>query len=212
MSLKRIKEFAGFYKNEEIIWDLCCDHGELAKILHLNNPKITKVYLVDRSRPVVEKLIEKFPQNKYPNFHIMNADIHCVDDIICNRPQLIYLLGVGGNQCISFLAKYWDHLSPTSRLIVSPHSHLLRFRRYLVNQKIGVEQESLLEENSQFYEAFVLSKGSNESTNLHSLKIFDHSHLARLYAEKLKKQFEKQRDRSSCEFLDFLNKKYSAVK
>lgn len=154
------------------IWDCCCDHGFLGAAL-LSRQAASTIHFVD----IVPQLIAVL-ENKLTCFYGNPANsvatssrwqTHCIDVTTLPLPQyagnhLIIIAGVGADLMIKFIqAINQSHPSLTIDYLLCPVHHQFALRRTLIELKLSLKDEELIEDNDHFYEIILASSTSNKN-------------------------------------------------
>lgn len=152
----RLTELQSYYKNEENIWDIGCDHGLLGSSFK-DHENIHSIHLVDPSLPVINKLKDSYisvPKIKIHHKQGQNLFIE-------SKSNLIFIAGMGGKEIGEIISSLHSQLDSTSRFVISPHRKILELRSLLNTLPISLLSERVVEENGQFYQILELSLSSN---------------------------------------------------
>lgn len=142
------------------IWDCCCDHGSLGISL-LCERTAPNIHFVD----IVPDLVDKVEQTLQQFFSNCPSTwkTHCID--VAQLPlkqhtgkHLVIIAGVGGDLIIEFINSIVQkHQELAIDFLLCPVHHQYALRQELVNLNFGLKDESLIEENTRFYEALLVS-------------------------------------------------------
>jgi tRNA (adenine22-N1)-methyltransferase len=162
---KRIQTFKTMYQGENILWDLCCDHGLIGEsFLDLDSDNIREINFLDNIPSIIEKLAQRASYITKPRK--INIYLHdCTKlKIINNETNLIIIAGIGGLLLIEILQSLLSNPHLKANLILSPHTHLYEVRRFLNEGNFKLIDELLLFENNQYYE-FIHVKANPEKND-----------------------------------------------
>lgn len=148
----RIKLLVSYVKDETVLYDLCCDHGNFgihAYKLH----KSKRIHFVDSVSSIVNKLEAKIKPHldSEAELHFTTADarkIVPVDD--CS----IILAGVGDHLGSEIIDNLLD-MSKKQRWIISLHKFNVQTRKVLNKHKVKLISDSLYKEKARFKELIV---------------------------------------------------------
>ncbi len=141
--LKKIKNLISSESN--IVWDLCCDHGQLGKSLLQNKQK---VYFVD----IVPHIIDELKQSIVSS----NCEFQAKDAtkiIIENRiDESIIMAGVGGWTCIKILDSLINNYTQLkSEFILAPQKNLQTVKDYLLKNDFTLISEDIIQDKKNYY-------------------------------------------------------------
>ena len=179
------------------IWDMCCDHAKLAIQLK-ENFKDSKIYAVD----VVDSgLLYKGTEIKF-----IKEDAALIDTITPHSTVII--AGVGADTIDSILRSLLK-LNNCSQVnfIVSTHSKELVMRENLTSMGFKLIRESLIKDNSQFYDILHISTGG--SSKIPQIGEFEGSDrdIKIEYYQKLSRYLKLKRDRDYSLLISELTEK-----
>lgn len=197
---KRLSLFASYYQDQDIIWDIGCDHGHLG-LSFINHPKNPLIHLVDPARPVIEKLQNKLIDSDIPRLSIFHQQ---GQEVILSpmKSHFIFIAGMGGLEIIDILSNLFPQLKNGDQVLISPHNKVLEVRAFLQQQGKWLESERVLVEAGIWYPHFLLAKEAQTCSEFGE-EIFkgEEGHEYRAY---LMEQLSRHRDTRSKEFLNFL--------
>jgi tRNA (adenine22-N1)-methyltransferase len=152
----RLGELAGCYSDEEVIWDVGCDHGQLG-LSFLDHPRVKEVHLVDPSLPVINTLKE----NKQLGAYISNGSLFIENKFgqeirINSENNKIFIAGMGGREIIEILQAMEPQSDLRFNCYISPHKNILELREYLKNSHFRLRDEFLIKDNGRFYQVIGL--------------------------------------------------------
>ncbi|MCL1125027.1 tRNA (adenine(22)-N(1))-methyltransferase [Shewanella surugensis] len=145
------------------IWDCCCDHGLLGAAL-LKQQTGSIIHFVDTVPHLMASLRRKlehfFPQQEaYQQPQAPHSwQLHCLNAKALqlaapSQSQLIIIAGVGGDLTIqimdTILKAHPDH---PLEFILCPVHHHYKVRQMLIQHKLGLIKETLIQDNQRFYE------------------------------------------------------------
>lgn len=147
------------------IWDCCCDHGLLGANLLTSHNEST-LHFVDIVPELMQTLESKL-QRFYPTAHWQT---HCID--VARLPieqypgnHLIIIAGVGGDLMIEFIkAIIKKNNQQTLHFLLCPVHHQFALRQTLINLKMSLLDEALVEDNKRFYEVLLVSSSAEHGS------------------------------------------------
>ena len=165
---KRIKCLQSLIsRDSKLIYDLCCDHGQIAWPFNGN----AEVIYVDVVPEITKKLEIKTTD-------IPNTEVICKDRtklILKNPKKTIILAGIGGELSIKILQNLIPQLLINDEVIISAHKNIDKLRSFLKCSKLGLLEEWLIEDNGQYYEIFKMSLNSERKISLYGDLQFQNS-------------------------------------
>lgn len=173
-------------------YDLCCDHGHLGLAVHLNKHPL-KTTLNDRVRTICEDLIKITSDITIGEINVLNKDASKIK-LEIKYPKFIVIAGIGGPLTIKILESLGPQLADTDTLLLSPHTKIHEFRKYLMDKDFNLIEEEYCFENGKHYEILKVCKRTTGS------KI---SHIG----EKLWNNFDKNRNNYLCETIGYYEQK-----
>lgn len=142
------------------IWDCCCDHGLLGASL-LSKHAAPIVHFVDIIPKLIADLSDKLA-HFYPNTETKWLT-HCLDVATLPIEQyqgrhLIILAGVGGDLMTHFITSIHQRFRAQQiDFLLCPVHHQFTLRQRLIELKLSLKREALVEENKRFYEVLLVS-------------------------------------------------------
>lgn len=158
--LSAIANLVSTDKKHDSLWDICCDHGELAFEI-LRRRDVPNINLVDRVQSICEGLTEKIEATDIPYGYTLK--VFCEDATQIKRTffkSTIVVAGIGENTAIEILKQY--EFMDDCELILSIHSDNYDLRAYLEERGFKVLNESIVEDKGKFYEVLKLSLEQGE--------------------------------------------------
>ncbi len=199
----RLATLKAYYENSEHIWDIGCDHGLLG-LSFLGDPRVKSIHLVDPSERVIDSLNQKLinshiPREKLHIHHLFGQNIK-----LSSQKNLLFIAGMGGQEILEILESLQPQLDSEDRVVVSPHRNILRLRQWLRQSDFRLFDESVMEENQQFYQILGLTKNSDHPlVSEFGSQIWSSSEGKR-YRQRELFHFESHRDEASREYFSFL--------
>lgn len=143
------------------MWDIGCDHGLLG-LSFLDNPEVSTVHLVDPSQLVINELKLKLDDSDIPNLKKIKIHHKKGQEIILGTMRkVVFVAGMGGEEIIEILAHLEEQLSVDDQIIISPHRKILETRLWLSQSKFRLEQELIIYDKKQYYQAISLGLNPN---------------------------------------------------
>jgi tRNA (adenine22-N1)-methyltransferase len=152
---KRIQSIVGMVPTDtEVVWDLCCDHG----IIGEQFLKLKKVIFIDQVASITEKLSIRLKATDIPSqYKIITSSATRVN--YENQDSSTFILaGVGGVLGIEILDQIGESFKDKDYALISVHKNILKMRKYLIERDFKVVSESIVQDNSQFYEMLLISR------------------------------------------------------
>jgi len=150
-------------KGTEVVWDLCCDHGQIGQVFLPEN----KVIFIDQVAPIVERLRNKIAASDIPRlcYDIILKDATQFDYPISSKNNCYIIVGIGADLLIKILQKIPRNKQDT--FIICAHQYSYKLREFLVNTpSLKLQKEILINEAGQFYEVLRMGYAKGESTPL----------------------------------------------
>jgi tRNA (adenine22-N1)-methyltransferase len=197
----RLKSLAGHYTNQEVVWDIGCDHGLLG-LSFTQNRNVKQIHLVDPSPSVMEKL-EKTVKDSYISIPVF-LHLQKGQDIKTNsQSNCFFIAGMGGKEIGEIILHLCPKLSEKDRIVISPHRKVLELRRLLGQLPLESLKEEILCEEDQYYQVMVLKRGQS---NVHPYGEFSiwNSKEGRAFLEKQIAAFSLHRDLASQGYVEYL--------
>ncbi len=197
---ERLATFASFYRNQDIIWDIGCDHGHLG-LSFFKGESSPEIHLVDPAAPVIKKLKEKINHSYIPMIQIFHQE---GQEIKLNpeSSHFIFIAGMGGLEIIDILRRVLPQLRLGDELLISPHNKVLDVRSYLGELAPLLLNEGVLSEGGIWYPYFHLGHGGRVISQ-YGDQIFE-GESGRGYREHLLEKLSRHRDEESLRYLNFL--------
>ncbi len=144
-------------KYNDIILDMCCDHGYIAISL-LRKNKCKKCYAVDINKLPLNKAKTNIKNNNLENY------IECVEsngfEFIKNKEDAndlaAVIAGVGGDTITSILGNKPNVIKNMNYILIQPNSCSRNIRRHVYSMSIHVEQEDIVFSNGAYYEYILI--------------------------------------------------------
>lgn len=145
-------------KDNKLIYDLCCDHGQIAWPFHY----FAEVIYVDIVPAIVKRLKKKV--SDIPFVEVLQED--CTHLKMKNKYKTIILAGIGGDLSIKILNNLIPQMLHSDEIIISAHKNIDKLRAFLHKSNLGLLEEWIIEDNGQFYEIFKMSLSSHRNITL----------------------------------------------
>ena len=162
-------------RQQNTIWDCCCDHGYLGMAL-LKRSAADKVMFVDILSNVMADLEAtltrnkklRTPGDKKPEWQVLCQDVGGIKlDDVAN--QVVVIAGIGGELALRLVQQIIANNSPESvkhvRFILCPihHTYLLRSGLHTLN--LGLHSEHIISDKNRIYELIEVSFKSNQTVS-----------------------------------------------
>ncbi|MBA6389842.1 tRNA (adenine(22)-N(1))-methyltransferase TrmK [Colwellia sp. BRX10-3] len=142
------------------IWDCCCDHGFLGASL-LSRQAAQNIHFVDIVPELItsiESKLQQFYQNSRSNWQT-----HCLNVAKLSLKQyqgkhLVIIAGIGGDLMIKFINDiHQQHQNLNIDFLLCPVNQQFALRKKLIELKLSLKNEVLVEDNSRIYEVMLVS-------------------------------------------------------
>ena len=197
---ERLATFASFYRGQDIIWDVGCDHGHLG-LSFFKGEFSPKIHLVDPAAPVIRKLKEKVNDSYIPMIHVFHQEGQEIK-LDSKQSHFIFIAGMGGPEIIDILRRVLPQLKSGDELLISPHNKVLDVRTFLGESAPLLLSEGVLKEGGIWYPYFHLGLGGRVISQ-YGDQIFE-GESGRGYREHLLEKLSRHRDEESLRYLNFL--------
>ncbi|OUL58750.1 tRNA (adenine(22)-N(1))-methyltransferase [Pseudoalteromonas ulvae] len=189
------------------IWDCCCDHGFLGGLL-LETKRAPHIHFVDIVPSIMiqlERQLEQFFPLNTPSgtsWLVHCQDVASIDlQAFKHDAHLVVIAGVGG-ELTAHLVKHISHAHPEINLefLLCPVNHSYKLRHTLINARLGLKSEFLIEENQRFYEVIHVSSRSATPISPVGDGLWQSNEAAQHhYLSKLLKHYKKSSQQSSLD-------------
>ncbi|MEX0798238.1 MAG: tRNA (adenine(22)-N(1))-methyltransferase TrmK, partial [Bacteriovoracaceae bacterium] len=159
---KRLTAIVELLEPKENLWDICCDHGDVA-FEAAKRRLAVNIYAVDKIDSIVNSLTDKVEGTDIPrSIKILPLlqDAAKTPQKICSAN--IVLAGIGENTAIKILEQL--DLAPDCHLILAIHSDNYLLREYLIQRDFKTLHEFALKDKNKIYEILKLSLSQGEVT------------------------------------------------
>jgi tRNA (adenine22-N1)-methyltransferase len=151
---------------DAIIWDFCCDHGDLAIAIAETIPG-SKVVALDVVPDIIDrlnhKLSSKYVQVSEKSYQIYSSVLttSCLDAKLAstNELDLAIICGIGTDLIIDILNSIKNK---PQHLILCSHKNPVKLRNYLQNSPWGILSEHLIYDRGQYYECYFMDQAIHE--------------------------------------------------
>jgi tRNA (adenine22-N1)-methyltransferase len=161
--MERLNEILSCIGNAGVVADIGCDHGKLEGML-LRSGRAQKVIATDISEKSLHKAVMACTGSVFEG----RVEFRLGDGLAVLAPgeaDVIVIAGMGGEQMADILKRGLT-AARTAKLVLCPHSHEGRLRRFLLENGYFILQESLAMEEGRYYQ--ILCAGHDG--NAHSQK------------------------------------------
>lgn len=197
---KRLATLASFYRGQDIIWDVGCDHGHLG-LSFFKGESSPKIYLVDPAAPVIKKLKQKVNDSYIPTIQVFHQEGQEIT-LGSEYSHFIFIAGMGGLEIIDILRRVIPQLQEGDELLISPHNKVLDVRKYLGELHPLLLSEGVLVEGGIWYPYFHLGLGGRVISQ-YGDQIFE-GESGEGYRAHLLEKLARHRDEESLRYLNFL--------
>jgi tRNA (adenine22-N1)-methyltransferase len=154
----RLQSLANFYVSQESIWDIGCDHGKLG-LSFANIKGIKSIHLVDPSALVMSKLKQKLKDSYITDKELIKPLLCKGQEIkLDGLSKIIFIAGMGGKEIRDIVLKLIPQMNQKDTLVLSPHRGIHELRSFLFQSDLGLFDELVISEDSQFYQILCLKK------------------------------------------------------
>ncbi|MDH5415458.1 MAG: tRNA (adenine(22)-N(1))-methyltransferase TrmK, partial [Flavobacteriaceae bacterium] len=172
----------------ELIWDLCCDHGQIGEQLVNSN----NIIFIDQVESIILNLKHRLATDipSSAKYKIIKQDCINFNYKVAQRSCFI-LAGIGGILAIKIIGQILLSLKENDYILVSAHNNDIKLRSFLIEQNLGLVDESLIKDNNIFYEVLLLKKHSDMPVSIFgSLMWSKNKEISREYLVKKINYFE----------------------
>jgi tRNA (adenine22-N1)-methyltransferase len=158
--------------SSQVVWDLCCDHGNIGLGIHESNDELGIIF-VDQVDLITKKL-----QSRLLELNMTNLKVICKSatdvDYTHSKKSTFLIAGVGGDLAIKIITQILrTNSSKDNSFIVSPHSTVTNVREYLANTELTLNSEILVKDNSKYYEMLLLDFKSEQKVSKYGRSIWN---------------------------------------
>lgn len=198
---KRLSKLKSYYENEDNIWDIGCDHGQLG-LSFQSTQSVKSINLVDPAGPVIDVLRDKLKTSDIPKaslYHKKGQEIS-----IDSLSNCIFIAGMGGKEIGEIILHLLTKLDPSSKIVISPHRKILELRSLLNELPLILLREEIMEEDGQFYQILSLRPGNaGVKVSLYGDDIWSGT-VGLAYLNQQLMNFEVHRDEASQKYVSYL--------
>jgi tRNA (adenine22-N1)-methyltransferase len=156
----RLRTLQSYYSNEQVVWDIGCDHGQLG-LSFADVESVKSIQLVDPSEKVISTLHNKL-KDSYISVPKINVHHNEGQRLKIESPSnLIFIAGMGGLEIGEIVSNLYSQLNETSKFVISPHRKILEVRALLNELPVSLLSEEVIVENGQFYQILELGLNPN---------------------------------------------------
>lgn len=161
----RLQELAAFYHNENIVWDIGCDHGKLGLMLLDQHESIKQLYLVDQSVLAMKTLKKNIIGTYIPKgslITLLNQPGQTIK--LTSQKEIVYMAGMGGKIILTILEHLQTQWHSDLQIVISPHTEIWKVRSRAREMGFRLRGEKLIKEGEHFYQILSLAQvGKNIS-------------------------------------------------
>ena len=170
----------------DVIWDCCCDHGQLGMAL-LKRGAATQINFVDIVPALMDELkntLIRFSDQQAAacKWQVLCQDVATIE-LSSSAKQLIIIAGVGGELLLrlvqQIIANCPVKLREQLSFIVCPVHHTYALRQGLQSLGLGLIKEQLVQENNRFYEVIQVNFNSQQPLTATGSEIWQHTQAQR---------------------------------
>lgn len=200
---RRLETLASYHNNQNIIWDIGCDHGLLG-LSFRDNSHVNEIHLVDPSKPVIDELQKKL-KDSYISKPILNIHHQSGQSLTLPREKrnLIFIAGMGGTEIGEIVSSLHTQVDNDSLFVISPHRKILELRELLGKLPVSLIKEEVIFEDGQFYQIMALRAGPGPGVSRYGMEIWK-SETGKAYREHQIRFFTPHRDVASQSYVSFL--------
>lgn len=154
MLSKRLKAIADLAKDSKVVLDVGCDHGLLS------------IYLSGQGKKVIASDIAPMPlEAAKRNIEIYNIENNITAILapglkaINDEVDTVIIAGMGRSTIETMIDEDFDLLKSVKQLIVSPHTEVYKFRKYISNKGFIIKDEMIIYDSKKYYIILSLEKG-----------------------------------------------------
>lgn len=137
--------------DRQVVYDLCCDHAKLAKVLSQTYPKVVAL-------DIVPQIIERVKATHIPNIEFICSDATTYQ--YSGIKACFIMTGIGGELACRIIENIFSQNLSDIQFIVAVNGHLPKVKEKL--KPLKLENEILIKEKNQFYEVWTLVDGKEE--------------------------------------------------
>lgn len=199
----RLSTLQSYYSNEQVVWDIGCDHGLLG-LSFSQIETVKSIHLVDPSEKVINTLNKKIKDSyiSIPKVFVHHQEGQSL--IIESNFNLVFIAGMGGLEIGEIIKNLLPQLDETSRIVISPHRKILEVRALLNALPICLLSEQVMIENGQYYQIIELGLTPNGmKVPKYGIDLWQ-SPLGEEYRQYQLKYFDYHKDLAAQEYVKYL--------
>lgn len=166
----RLEHILSMIPEGKSLWDICCDHGELA--VEAGKRKITSdIHCVDQVKGIIKKLDQKIKDSDIPG---VNFKTYCEDATKIPRSfsnSIIVIAGVGETTAISIIKNY--KVDDDCQFVLSIHSDNYELRKWLTDNAFKLYEERIIKDKAKFYEIMKIGRKGPKPLSLVGTEMWD---------------------------------------
>jgi tRNA (adenine22-N1)-methyltransferase len=161
--MERLNEIYNCIDKNGVVADVGCDHGKL-EIMLIRLGKADRLIASDISPKSLEKAVIACSGAEFEGrISFRHGDGLSV--LKPNEAGVIVIAGMGGLQIADILKK-GAKIAHSAVLVLCPHSHEAKLRRYLLENGYGITKESLALEEGRYYQIICAKYDGSRSREL----------------------------------------------
>jgi tRNA (adenine22-N1)-methyltransferase len=154
----RLQALANYHSYHESIWDIGCDHGKLG-LSFAENKAVKSIHLVDPSELVMSRLKQKLKDAYITEQVLINTYLCKGQEVkLDSLNKIIFIAGMGGKEIRDIVLQLIPQMKQEDTLVLSPHRGIHELRSFLFRSELGLFEELVVSEDSQFYQILCLKK------------------------------------------------------
>lgn len=158
MISKRLLTILKMINKTETIADIGTDHC-IIPLSIIDNNLAKLVIATDINRSIIDKLSKKITGTKYDG----KIDLRCgkgLETVKRDEANIIIITGMGCETILEILEDINNYVF--DYLLISPQTKLYDFRKYIINNKMNILDEKIIEENGKYYFIFKICKSDTK--------------------------------------------------
>lgn len=166
MLSERLKKVLEYIQIDDIIVDVGCDHGYLAKEALLKG--VSFVQLVDNKKMPLKKAMDNLRELQTPKkiVYTCASGLTKIEDEV----NVACICGMGGDLIARILKESYHTAIGLNRLILQPNTKADHLRKYLSDAHFTLLDETIVKERKKFYH-IIVAKYDKNSVPLTELEI-----------------------------------------
>ena len=160
---QRIKLLVGYIKQDSVLYDLCCDHGNFGILAHKQN-KSREIHFVDSVPSIIQRLEVKVEPHIADDVDVIFKAEDARKIVVKDNASII-LAGVGDHLGAEILSELID---PTKkhRWIISLQKFNVQTRKILNQFPVKIIADTLFKEKSRYRELIVVETASDDDARV----------------------------------------------